>query len=157
MRKLGVRGVVALEVALVAPMIPMAVALALEGGFMAATSMALEFGARRASRVGITGAADNTGNVADNAARMAEVTRAVIAGSGGMLAADKLVVNATSFNSVAQAASGASGSGNVGTAGQLVRYTLTYSQPMVASLFMNLSPIPHNATVLVKNEPFSSK
>jgi hypothetical protein len=121
------------------------------------TGAALDEAVLRASRFGITGQATLPGAPACRS----ETIRWLITNAyGGFLKDANLTVSTGSYGS----ASGLSGGGlpvaGAGTGGQIVTYTVTYVQPFLTGAWMNLiggsASLTHQATVIVKNEPFDN-
>lgn len=128
---------------------------ALDAGWQMVIDAALGAGGRAAARFGTTGATIASGITPAPANRNDSIVDLVILYSGNLLRADRLQVNATSYANFA--AIGGGGTAGPGNAGQVVRYTFTYTQPYltpVAPLATGASHLVHTLQLVVQNEPF---
>ena len=163
-RRLGERGVSAVEFAILAPVILTLALGTIEFGWQATIGFALEYGARSAARVGITGAiGPNPGNSANLAQVREDYLRSTVLDASGrlILSDNKLTIfNDKSYNSISDAKNNANGVQGAGNAGQFVIYNLAYKSPLVTGdLFravIGADSITHTSTVLVANEQFTS-
>lgn len=158
-------GGTAVEFAIVAGAFLLFVLLLLETAFQLAVGAALDYGARDASRFGVTGRSSNPD---DPGQRLDDIAARVVARTSPVLDFGRLSLTAESFATPAgEAAAGflPIGTGQPGTLGDpgggfaIVRYTLTYEQPLLtpfARLILGRDAISHRATIIVKNEPFPS-
>lgn len=131
--------------------------LTLETGYQMLIEAALNAGGRAASRFGTTGATVPYGMKNPPATRGDSLVQLVIDNSGGLLIVSRLAIGETSYASAADLASGKGGTAGPGTAGQVVRYTFSYSQPYltpIASAITGARQLVHSVTVTVINEPF---
>lgn len=155
------RGTTALEFAFLAPVLFLIVAAVIEVGAQATVAAALDFGARRASRMGITGSVDGTGTVASDQARAEAVRNRVLSSTRGILTDAHLSISQSSYGTIGDVAAGKSTSALPGEGRQLVRYELSYIQPLVtgflSSPLFTQTHFTHNSMILVKNEPFPTK
>ena len=148
-RRHGDRGTAAREMALVGPAFLLMVLMLFEFGFQAAIAAALDHGAVRAGRMGITGAITANGPVEEKReAREAALRTAVLAAGGGLLNDDRLVMT---YGTVR----------GPGGAGELVHYNLTYTQPLLtgslAAAVLQRTELTHTSKVTVVNEVFPTK
>ena len=159
--RIGTRAVTAIEFAFLAPIVIILLSMVVEVGIQSTVAAALDYGARRASRLGITGALIPNGPVASDSAREAAVRQAVLSATGGLLVDSRLTITQSSFASVAAASSGTGAVSGPGGSGQVVRYDLSYVQPLIiGNLFATLlhrTEFNHRSTVLVINEPYPNK
>lgn len=155
-------GVVALEFALIGSALIFGALLVLELGWQLTVEMALQSGAREASRYGVTGLvpsaqpASDCGNLPGGNWRTQQIIKLVIDGSGCLLQASYLSLTMKSYASFA-AIKTSPGADGAGGSSEAVKYTLNYSAPMLTTIGATLlgSPIwQHQAVVVVKNEPF---
>lgn len=156
---LGRRGVTSLEFAAAAGTLMLLLLASMEASFQLATGMALEWGAGRASRFGMTGAAAPRGAEATDRppCRSASIPLIVTQSTAGFLRASDLTVETRAFPDMAQAQTGAAGDPGAGTGGQVVRYTFAYRRPFltpVATLITGRAEHIHRVELLVQNEPF---
>ena len=156
------RGTTALEFAMLAPILFLIVAGVIEISAQATVAAALDFGARRASRMGVTGSIDGTGTMASDQMRTEALKSTVLSSSGGILTDDRLQLSQSSYGTAADVSAGKNVTAGPGKAGQLVRYELIYIQPLLSYSEFGVSWFPltqftHKSTVLVKNEPFPVK
>jgi len=175
-RRLGERGTTAVEFAMLAPLMLILSLGVIEVGIQGAVSVALNLGARNASRLGTTGTIGATGvngAIASDAARLDAVRSKVLEPTGSFLVDGNLTVTQTAFGKVADLPStaypnGQNGVTGPGAAGRFVQYTFTYAQrtfsgdltAFLTAYFGNASAIPkafvHKSTILVTNEPFQN-
>lgn len=148
----------ALEMALLGPLLVTVLLMVFEVGYQCAVAAALDYGAQRAARIGITGGATGNGPPATSGQRQTAIRTAVLNFAGGLLADPKLTVTQSSFGSFAAASANLAPSSGPGSAGQVVRYDLTYVQPLLtgpfaASIFGRTEFI-HSTSLTVVNEQF---
>jgi len=175
-RRLGERGTTAVEFAILAPLFLLISIGVIELGMQGAVSVALNLGARNASRLGTTGtigAVGVNGALASDAARQDAVRSKVLEPTGGFLVDGNLTVTQTAFSKVVDLPStaypnGQNGITGPGAAGRFVQYTFTYLQPtysgdliaFLTAYFGGTSAFPkvfvHTSTILVTNEPFQN-
>ncbi len=113
----------------------------------------------RASRFGITGQATLPGeptrlSVADHPLDHHRLTWRLPQGR------DRLTVSTGSYGSASGLSGGSGPVAGAGAGGQIVTYTVTYVQPFLTGAWVNLvgrsGSLTHQATVVVKNEPFDN-
>ncbi len=150
------RGTTTLETALVfIPFLTLMIAI-VEIGWQFATAAMLDIGTLRAARFGITGQATRPGAPGDVTCRSQYLPWMLSTSTGGFLRQQNLTVTTLNYSSV----SGVSGTGGAGagTGGAIVRYDVTYPQPVLTAGWLNLIGGPgtytHRAVILTKNEPF---
>ena len=155
------QGTTALELALCAPLLILFVLLVFEAGLQATVAAALDFGARRAGRLGITGAITANGPVATDAERRAALRAAVLSASGTLLVDGRLTLSQASYGTMAGAAAGKNAITGPGGAGQVVRYDLTYVQPLLtgslAASVLQRTEFVHTSSIVVVNEQFPAR
>lgn len=147
-----------LELALLGPLLVTVLLMVFEVGYQCAVAAALDYGAQRAARIGITGASTANGPVASNGQRQTAIRNAVLNFAGGLLQDPQFTLTQSSFGSFAAASANLGPSSGPGAAGQVVRYDLTYVQPLLtgpfaASLF-GRTEFVHSTTLTVVNEQF---
>ncbi len=152
------RGATALEFALVAaPMMVLIFGL-VEVSLQLAGAVALDYGALRASRFASTGGAPSMPGAP--ACRSAAIPWIITSITGGFLRAENLSVTAASHDGYAAIEAGLPGTSGPGGGGQIVSYTITYRQSFITEIFLPLltgvSYFDHQATIIVRNEPFSN-
>lgn len=155
LRTLGVRGMVAVEFALVSAAFFTIMLLTMEVCYDLAIGAALDFGGRAASRFGTTGAVTLPG--AGGTSRVDSITGIVIQTAGGLLSATNLQMTEASYANLAALNSGAPGIDGPGGTSQFVVYTLTYTQPWLVGLTVGLTgsaSLIHTSSLVVLNEPF---
>lgn len=148
-----------MEFALVAPALLALVWLLIECGMQLATQAALDYGARQASRFGMTGAAVPPSLAAESPppTRAQAIVQLVVQAGGGLINASRLNVTVQSyagFGSVGQSGSATAGPGG---SGSVVQYQLSYLQPYFtsyAAAVIGAAFQLHTASVLVQNEPY---
>jgi len=154
-RRLGRAGVTSIEFAAIALCFVALVLIVLETGMQLLVQGALEYGAREASRFGVTGAAyppSMAGNPPPT--REAAIGDVVVNATGGFLNAANLTVTLASyagFRSPLPPAANAGGPSNA------VQYTLAYTQPFMTSLAASIigrGYLIHTVVFWVENEPF---
>lgn len=163
-KPLGRRGVAATEFALISIPFFIIVIGCMEVAWQLATGAALDHGALRASRYGITGSNtppswQTTGQENVPTCRSQNIIWLVTQSTGGMLKVANLTVTTAAWPNVSGAGTG-TGTQGAGSGGQIIAYTLTYRQPFItglvaASLFGGDS-FTHQAFLMVKNEPFEN-
>ncbi len=150
------RGSSTVEFAIVAiPLVTLFVGI-IEISWQLATGAALDEAVLRASRFGMTGQATVSGEPAQNTCR-SQTIRWIITGSyGGFLKDANLTVSTGSYGSASGLSDGSLPIAGFGNGGQIVTYRVTYNQPFLTGIWLNLvgASLTHQATVIVKNEPF---
>jgi hypothetical protein len=175
------RGSTALEFALVAPLLILLCIATVEFGYVLTVQNLMDLAARKASRTGITGTTPSNGQTRE------EMLRALVVDTGlGLIDPARLTIGITAyerFDSIGQPEPCMDLNGNrvcdptepftdvngngrwgtdqgkasAGTGGQVVIYTLTYTNVpltgMVAAL-VSQSPLTYSTRVVVRNEPF---
>lgn len=137
--------------------------LIVETAYHAAISAALDYGARDAARYGATGQTTDANRPEQ---RLDDIIARVLAKTSPVLQFERLTVTTESFaaprgNPAApftQIGAGQPGTaGSAGDAFSIVRYNLTYRQPLltpVSRLILMRDDIVHSTVLIVKNEPF---
>jgi Flp pilus assembly protein TadG len=154
------RGTTALEFAIAAvPFVLLLIGI-MELAWQGATAAALDAAVLRASRFGITGQATLAGEPPQYTCRSDTIKWVISNSTGGFLKPENLVVTTAAYGS-ASALSGGTPVAGAGTGGQVVTYGVTYTQPfLTGSAWINLvggsGSLKHQATVVVKNEPFTN-
>jgi Flp pilus assembly protein TadG len=151
------QGTTALEFAFVA--IPFMVLLVgiIELAWQLTTAAALDAATLRAARFGITGQATLPGEPAQDTCRSQTIKWVITASTGGFLSPTRVNVTTGAYGN-ASGLSGATTDSSAGIGGQIVTYQVTYTQPFLTGAWVSLiggpAAITHQATVVVKNEPF---
>jgi hypothetical protein len=131
----------------------------IETAWQLTTAAALDEAVLRASRFGVTGRATESGEPVTITCRSDSIKWIITGSTGGFLKADHLTVSLGSYGS-ASALSGGTAVAGAGTGGQIVTYTVTYQQPYLTGAWVDLiggsASLTHQATVVVKNEPFDN-
>lgn len=156
---LGTRGTSTLEFAVVGAVFISLVLFTMEVCWQMTIDLALNYGARAASRFGMTGAPVPAGMTPGPSSRSDAILRLVVGSTGGILLAGRLQLNETAYPSFAAVGIATSATPGAGGPGQIVRYSLSYSQPFITlmpSLFVGSSAAVHHATVVVLNEPYAT-
>jgi hypothetical protein len=159
------KGVAATEFALASiPLLVMIIGI-MEVAWQLATAAALDHAALRASRFGITGSnsppAWQTQGQQNVPTCRSNNIRWLISQSTGRLIKDNvnLVISTAAWAGVNGSGSG-SGTSGAGAGGQIVSYTITYTQPFitgqVAQRLWGGAGFAHRAFLMVKNEPFEN-
>jgi Flp pilus assembly protein TadG len=159
----GRRGATAVEFAVVGSVFLMLLLLAIETAYQFAVGAALDYGARDAARFGATGqTTDNT----RPEQRLDDIIARVLNKTRPLLTFERLTVVTESFATPANSpaagfapiAGGQQGTlGNPGDAFAIVRYRLSYDQPLLtpfARILLGRSSLEHSTIMIVKNEPF---
>lgn len=153
--RLGRRGSSTVEFALVSTLFMSLLLLTMEVCYDLAVGAALDHGAHVAGRFGTTGATTAAGmSGTDRATTLRDL---VVQGSGNLLRPERLQMTVSSYPNIAAAVAGTGGSSGPGTAGQVVMYTLTYSQPYLtpmAAVLAGNDALIHTSSVVVLNEPY---
>ncbi|HTI82956.1 MAG TPA: TadE family protein [Acetobacteraceae bacterium] len=155
MKSRGQRGATSVEFAIIGLVFMSLLMLALDVGWQLVVDSALGVGARAAARFGTTGVAVAPGITPAPSSRTDSIFDLVILNSGNLLRADRLQIAATSYASFA--AIGGGGTAGPGNAGQVVRYTFSYTQPYLTPIAMTItgaSQVVHTLQLVVQNEPF---
>jgi Flp pilus assembly protein TadG len=152
-------GAATLEFAIVAiPLVTLFIGIA-ETSWQLTTGAALDEALLRASRFGITGQATLPGEPAQNTCRSQTIFWMITNSTGGFLKPENLTVSIGSYGSASDLGGGTPVAG-ARTAGQIVSYTATYVQPFLTGMWVNLiggsASMTHQASVVVKNEPFDN-
>lgn len=162
-RRASRRGSTAVEFAVTAGAFCLLVLLVVETAYHAAIGAALDYGARDAARYGATG---QTTDVNRPEQRLDDIIARVLNKTRPLLEFERLTVMTESFTApannpaggFAQIGAGQPGTpGSVGDAFSIVRYQLSYRQPLltpVSRLILMRDEIVHSTVLIVKNEPF---
>jgi Flp pilus assembly protein TadG len=151
----GRQGAASVEFAIIGLAFISLLMFAMDAGWQMVIDAALGVGGRAAARFGTTGATVASGITPAPTNRNDSIIGLVILNSGNLLQADRLQVATTSFANFAAIGSG--GAAGPGNAGQVVRYTFTYTQPYltpIAPTVTGASQIVHSLQLVVQNEPF---
>nr|WP_282572041.1 TadE/TadG family type IV pilus assembly protein [Roseomonas acroporae] len=149
------------EFGLVAPILLMLLLGLIEGGWQMLTAVALDFGARQASRFGALGTAspDWLPGPAP-ASREAALRQIVLYYGQGVLDPARLTVSLAAYADAGALRTGTGAvTGSAGGAAAMVTYQFDYTQPafILAPLSRSLwgrSFFVHRAHTVVRNEPF---
>lgn len=157
----GRRGAVALEFAIVGLAVLMVLLGIIEFALQSAVGALLESAAREASRFGITGRTVPDGMEADPPKDREEAIRRIILRRGAsFLKNERLTIKLEAFDDMIELGKGGEGKAGAGGAEQIVVYDLEYRQPLLVEMFvpvLELSELLHTTTVIVKNEPETSR
>lgn len=152
------RGVVALEFALVASIFFVLVFIIVEVAWQLTTASILDRAALRASRFGITGQARLAGAPVAVTCRSQSIPWVMTSSTNGFLKSSNLTV-LTGFVPNLEGMFGRATTG-AGGGEQVVTYRVRYRQPFISSNLLSIFGAPdhvdHDATVVVKNEPFDN-
>lgn len=150
------RGATSVEFAIIGLVFMSLLMLAMDVGWQLVIDLALGVGGRAAARFGTTGAAVAPGIAPAPTNRTDLIFDLVILNSGNLLRADRLQTAETSYANFASVG-GAGGAAGPGSAGQVVQYTFTYTQPYLTPIAMTItgaSQVVHTLQLVVQNEPF---
>jgi Flp pilus assembly protein TadG len=150
------RGIVALEFGLLVPVIVVVLLMMVEVGWQMTTEMALQHGAHDAARFAMTGQSSVPGLDGSPTCRAQAIVWLVTAEAPGILAPSNLSVMASADNGTSV---NSSQSGFGGNATQTVVWVFTYNQPFLTRLgswVLHETSMPHQVTMLVQNEPYST-
>lgn len=163
--RLDRRGAAASEFALVGiPLFIMIIGI-MEVAWQLATAAALDHAALRASRFGITGSnsppswqTQNQQNVPT--CRSGNIRWLISQSTGQLIKNDaNLVISTAAWAGVNGSGTG-TGTSGAGAGGQIVSYTITYTQPFITGLVAQRlwggNGFAHRAFLMVKNEPFEN-
>ena len=145
------RGTTALEFALIGPVFILLLFLMIETAWQLAVDLALNIGAIAGSRYAVTGAGLAAGT------RDSTILSTIASASGGILNPANLTLTTQAYGSPASYASGGSAAASTGSSGQLVVYTVTYTQSFLTPLpatILGYGSITHTAKLIVQNENF---
>jgi hypothetical protein len=150
------RGAVTAEFGLImVPVLILFVGL-MEVAWQATTASLLDAGALRASRFGVTGQTTLPGAPESVTCREQAIKWMVSDSTGGFLRLDRLQVATQSWSGIA--GMGGTATAGAGLGGQVVTYTLTYTQPFFTFGLIGAAngrtELTHRAVMVVKNEPF---
>lgn len=157
------RGSTAVEFGVAASVFCMLVLLIVETAYHMAIGAALDYGARDAARFGATG---QTTDSTRPQQRLDDIVLRVLAKTRPLLEFERLQVTTESFAAPAnnpaapftQIGAGEAGTeGDAGDAFAIVRYNLTYRQPLLtpfARILLQRADMVHTSVLIVKNEPF---
>lgn len=127
--------------------------LVLEFCWQMATSAALDYGAREATRTAITGSSC----AANGTSRSTMITALVSTATNNFIRSDILTVTATAYANFDNYQSSTAGTVGNGYGGQTVVYVFSYAQPYVtgiAAFLLGSQSLQHSTTVVVQNDPF---
>ena len=151
----GRQGAASVEFAIIGLAFMSLLMLAMDAGWQMVIDAALGVGGRAAARFGSTGATVASGITPAPTNRNDSIVDLVILNSGNLLRVDRLQIVETSYANFAAIGSG--GTAGPGNAGQVVRYTFTYTQPYltpIAPTVTGASQVVHTLQLVVQNEPF---
>jgi Flp pilus assembly protein TadG len=151
------RGTTAIEFAIAAiPLVVLLIGL-IELAWQLTTAAALDAGTLRAARFGVTGQATLPGEPSQFTCRSQTIAWVITNSTGGLLNPARINVKTEAYGNASDLSGGAPVAG-AGTGGQIVTYQVTYTQPFLTGAWVNFiggpAAITHQATVVVKNEPF---
>jgi hypothetical protein len=143
------RGTAALEFALCALPLLLLLTAILEFGWQLAINAGLEYGARHAARLGVTGASLGAGTPEQ------ALTRAVLR-QVPLLQPARFTLELRSWGELASIGDAARATGGMGGSGAVVEYRLSYSAPLLTPLGRAGwgRTIEHRAVVVVQNEAY---
>lgn len=145
------RGTTALEFAIVGPAFILLLFAVLETAWQLTVDLALNIGVIAGSRYAITGAGYTTG------ARDGTILSTIVSASGGILNPANLTLTSQAYSSPISYGAGGSAVASTGSSGQLVLYTVSYTQSFLTGLpaaVLGHGAITHTASLIVQNEPF---
>lgn len=151
-RRLGRRANVAIEFAVIGPVMILAMIMVLEFGVQLMVGSMLDYGVRMSARWSVTGAAPPAGQ-----SRVQYIQGLIISASGGFLQSSRLTLELQSYASWAAAAGRTAPVAGAGGSATVVTYTARYSQPFMTGLvpaILGRGAIVHSAATLVNNEPY---
>ncbi len=152
------RGSAGAEFGLVLPAFLMAAIGVVEVGWQLTVASTLERATAKASRFGITGQQTRAGAPADFACRSQTIPWIITNAAGRILSPQRLQVTTGAHG----AASGMNlpATPGAGLGGQVVTYSVTYTEPFLSGVWLGLLGGPehlvHRATIVVKNEAFDN-
>lgn len=154
------RGTTALEFAIASVPFLMLFIGIIELAWQFTTAAALDAAVLRASRFGVTGQATTANEPAQYTCRSQTIAWIITSSTGGFLKGANLTVSTAAYGNASDLSGNTFASG-AGTGGQIVSYSVTYTQPFLTGVawtnFVGGSgAITHRATVVVKNEPFDN-
>jgi Flp pilus assembly protein TadG len=153
-RRLGRRGSVILEFALIGPVVITLMVGIFELGMQLMTGAMLDYGVRMAARWGVTGRA-----TPDGSTREAYIRSQILGATGGFLKTGQLSVTLTAYGSWANALGRTGATGGPGGSGAVVSYSVSYVQPVMtppAVALLGRREFRHTGVLVVNNEPYPS-
>jgi Flp pilus assembly protein TadG len=132
-----------------------------EVAWQATTASLLDAAALRASRFGVTGQARLPAAPEAIICRSQTIPWLVSTSTGGFLRPARLTVTTENWSSIAGLSAATTAAVGAGQGGQVVTYTLRYTQPYltfgwIGSAYGRTASLTHQAVMVVKNEPFSN-
>lgn len=134
----------------------------IEVSWQLATAAALDHAALRASRFGITGS-NRPPLTRPNIplCRTDSIPWFASAVTNGFLRPDRLAVSMSSYAAYSASTARTGATRGAGTAGQIVTYQLTYTQPYLLDglvrLIVGADAMTYQANITVRNEPFDDE
>lgn len=148
----------AVEFAVIASTFFIIVFAIIETAWQLTTASILDRAAMRAGRFGVTGQARLAGAPVAITCRSQAIPWVITSSTNGFLKSSNLTVT-TGFVPNLEGMAGAATTGP-GMGEQVVTYRLRYRQPFITSNVLSVFGAPdhldHNATIVVKNEPFDN-
>nr|WP_158287588.1 TadE/TadG family type IV pilus assembly protein [Falsiroseomonas bella] len=152
------RGSAAAEFGLLLPAFLMAAIGVVEVGWQLAVASTLDRATAKASRFGITGQQTRAGAPAEIACRSQAIPWIIADAGGRILSPERLQV--TTGAHAAASAMNTPPTAGAGRGGQVVTYSVTYTEPFMSGVWLRLLGGPehlvHRATIVVKNEAFDN-
>jgi Flp pilus assembly protein TadG len=152
------RGSAAVEFAFIMPAFLVLLVSVTEVCWQLTIAASLDRAVNRASRFGITGQATQAATPVGVTCRSATIPWIVQHYTGRLLNVSRLTVTTGAHNSASTM--NAAPTAGAGGAGQVVTYTVTYTEPFLTGVWINMlggpAEIVHRATVVVKNEAFDN-
>jgi hypothetical protein len=152
------RGTAGLEFAITLPVFLMLVIGTMEITWQLTIAAALDRGTLRASRFGTTGQTTAAGAPAGMSCRSATIPWIITSSTGQLLRPERLQVTLGAAPSASRM--GEPPVSGPGLGGEVVTYSVTYTQPFMSAAWLHLfggpSELVHRTTVVVKNEAFDN-
>lgn len=152
----GSPGVTVVEFALVMPVVFVLLVLFVEACWQLTVNASLTYGARVASRFGVTGMTAPAGMTPPPASREDALRRLVVEATG-LLQASRLSFTVQSFDSFAASGDPRLAKTGAGAGGKVQQITLSYVSPYLTGLpvlFTGSPTLTHQTALTVLNEPF---
>lgn len=152
------RGSAAAEFGLLLPAFLMASIGIVEVGWQLTVASALDRATAKASRFGVTGQATRPGAPQALTCRSQTIPWIITNTASRVLSPERLQVSTAAHGSPSRM--GQPPTAGAGTGGQIVTYTITYTEPFLTGVWLGLIGGPenlvHRATIVVKNEAFDN-
>ncbi len=150
--RLGNRGAYTIEFALLTPVFLTLITMTMEIAWQLAIGAGLDHGTRVAARWAATGQSAPSGLTNSQ-----YVARVIAQSSGMPIVASNLTVTTEAFASIGSMTVSTPG---LGTAGQIVRYRITYQSNALTPVGRGLVPnglFRHSTSVVSRNEPYATQ